>query len=79
MEDNIFDIRFDYNGLHYQGWVNPSGKQNGEGNPASYHVVLNDIFFGNVSYNQGRWVNSEDRPEELIAQVGKHIEKNQGK
>ncbi|HTE23495.1 hypothetical protein [Flavitalea sp.] len=77
MEDNIFDIRFDYNGLHYQGWANPSPKKNGDGSPASYHVVLNDISFGNVSFNQGKWINSEDRPDELIALVGKHIEKNQ--
>ena len=75
MEDNIFDMAFDYNGLHYKGWANPSSKKNGDGNPVSYHVVLNDISFGNVSFNQGKWINSEDRPEELIELVGKHIEK----
>ena len=79
MEDNIFDISFDYNGLHYKGWVNPSPKKQSDGTPASYHVVLNDISFGNVSFNQGKWINSEDRPGELIALVGKHIENNQTK
>ena len=77
MEDNIFDIRFDYNGLHYKGWANPSAKKQDDGCPASYHVVLNDISFGNLSFNQGKWINSEDRPDELIALVGKHIEKNE--
>ena len=77
MEDNIFDISFDYNGLHYKGWVNPSAKKQSDGNPTSYHVVLNDISFGNVSINQGKWINSEDRPDELIALVGKHIEEKQ--
>ncbi|RYY24945.1 MAG: hypothetical protein EOO04_12395 [Chitinophagaceae bacterium] len=79
MEDNIFDIKFDYNGLHYEGWANPSSKKNSDGEPASYHVVLNDISFGNISFNQGKWINSEDRPDELIALVGKHIEQNQMK
>ena len=77
MEDNIFDFSFDYNGLHYKGWANPSVKKQSDGTPASYHVVLNDISFGNVSFNQGKWINNEDRPDELIALVGKHIEKNQ--
>ena len=83
MEDKIFDMRFDYNGLHYQGWANPSSKTHSDGMPASFHVVLNDIFFGNVSFNKGKWTTSEDRPEALLAIVGKHIEnyleKNQAK
>jgi len=73
MEDNTFDIQFDYNGLHYKGWVNPSKKIH-DGVPASYHVVLNDISFGHVSFTQGKWINSEDRPDELISIVGNHIE-----
>jgi len=76
MEDNIFDMRFDYNGLHYQGWANPSQKTHADGMPASFHVVLNDIFFGDVSYNQGKWVTSEDRPGELLEIVGQQIESN---
>jgi hypothetical protein len=73
MEDKTFDFQFDYNGLHYRGWANPSPKKN-DGIPASYHVVLNDIFFGNVSFTQGKWINNEDRPDELTSIVGKHIE-----
>ncbi|MHA4844222.1 hypothetical protein ACX0G7_08665 [Flavitalea antarctica] len=77
MEDNIFDIQFQYNGLDYKGWVNPSSKKHSDGMPASFHVVLNDISFGNMSFNQGKWIVNEDRPDELTALVGKHIEKNQ--
>ncbi|RYF88748.1 MAG: hypothetical protein EOO00_10790 [Chitinophagaceae bacterium] len=73
MEEKIFDISFDYNGMHYKGWVNPSGKKN-DGVPVSFHVVLNDIFFGNLSFNQGKWINSEDRPDELTTLSGEHIE-----
>jgi hypothetical protein len=75
MEDNIFDIAFDYNGLHYKGWVNPSAKLH-DGKPVSFHVVLNDIFFGDISFNQGKWIINEDRPDELVSIVGKHIEKH---
>jgi hypothetical protein len=73
MEDKTFDIQFDYNGLHYKGWANPSPKKHDD-IPASFHVVLNDIFFGNLSFNQGKWINSEDRPEELTTLTGQHIE-----
>jgi hypothetical protein len=76
MEDNIeniFDFQFDYNGKHYKGWANPSKKLH-DGLPASYHVVLNDIFFGHVSFTQGKWIVSEDRPDELVMLVGEKIE-----
>ncbi len=74
MEDNIFDISFDYNGLHYKGWANPSEKTNDDGVPVSFHVVLNDISFGHLSFSQGKWIVNEDRPDELVQIVGKHIE-----
>ncbi|MET0242220.1 MAG: hypothetical protein ABW174_02075 [Flavitalea sp.] len=77
MAEKIFDIRFDYNGMHYNGWVNPSSKKQ-NGIPTSFHVVLNDIFFGNVSNGSGNWTNSEDRPEELTRLVGVSIDEYLG-
>jgi competence protein ComGC len=75
-EKNIFDIAFEHDGTTYKGWVNPSDKVNDSGMPASFHVVLNDISFGYLSHNNDEWTVNEDRPEGLIKQVGKQIEKH---
>ncbi len=75
MEDNIFDISFDEAGKKYSGWVNPSRKLSGAGQPVSFHVVLNDTSFGYLSYNNCKWTVNEERPEELVKKVGKAIEK----
>jgi len=75
-EKNMFDIAFEVDGTKYKGWVNPSDKLNDAGLPASFHVVLNDISFGYVSYNNDEWTVNEDRPEGLTKQVGKAIEKH---
>jgi hypothetical protein len=75
-EENMFDIAFEADGTKYKGWVNPSDKLNDSGLPASFHVVLNDISFGYVTYNNDEWSVNEDRPEGLIHQVGKAIEKH---
>ena len=74
-EDKIFNIAFEEDGRKYTGWVNPSDKLNDGGLPASFHVVLNDISFGYVSHNNGKWTVNEDRPAGLIEKVGKAIEK----
>jgi len=75
-EENMFDIAFEVDGTSYKGWVNPSDKLNDSGFPASFHVVLNDTSFGYVTYNNDEWSVNEDRPEGLIKQVGKAIEKH---
>lgn len=75
-EKNIFDIAFELDGTTYKGWVNPSDKVNDSGMPVSFHVVLNEISFGYLSYNNDEWTVNEDRPEGLIKQVGKQIEKH---
>jgi hypothetical protein len=74
-EDKIFNISFEADGTKYTGWVNPSDKLNNDGLPVSFHVVLNDASFGHVSYSNNEWTVNEDRPEGLIEQVGKAIEK----
>ena len=75
-EKNIFDIAFELDGTTYKGWVNPSDKVNDSGMPTSFHVVLNEISFGYLSQNNKEWTVNEDRPEGLIKQVGKEIEKH---
>ena len=75
-EQNMFDITFEVDGTSYKGWVNPSDKLNDSGLPASFHVVLNDISFGYLSYNNDEWTVNEDRPAGLTKQVGKAIEKH---
>lgn len=76
MEDSIFDIDFEYNGKRFKGWVNPSEKTNENGIPASYHVVLNDVSFGYLSFNNCKWAINEPREEKLVEAAGKEIEKH---
>jgi hypothetical protein len=76
MEDNFFDISFTHNDLKYVGWVNPSDRLNKDGNPASYHVVLNETHFGAVSFQDCKWSVNEDRPSVLVNKVGEQIEKH---
>jgi len=75
-EKNIFDIEFEVDGAKYIGWVNPSDKFNDSGVPVSYHVVLNDALFGQVSRSNDEWTVNQDRPAGIIEQVGKAIEKH---
>jgi hypothetical protein len=74
-EDRIFDISFQCDGRQYKGWVNPSEKTDKTGRPASYHVVLEGVYFGNLSINNCKWGINEDRPDSLTEAVGREIEK----
>jgi hypothetical protein len=73
MDNKTFSIHFESGGKKYNGRVSPSDKTNDAGEPASYHVVLNEVFFGMVSYN-GKWTVNEQRPHELTEAVGHAIE-----
>lgn len=72
-DDKIFDISFVLDGQQYKGWVNPSDKINDKGMPVSFHVVLNEVSFGNLSHSGGKWVVDEDRPAGLAAAAGREI------
>ena len=76
MEDNIFDISFEADNTVYKGWVNPSEKVDEKGTPVSFHVVLNEVAFGYLSYKDCKWMINEDRPEKLVKLAGKEIEKH---
>lgn len=75
MEENIFDIRFEHEGKQHYGWVNPSGRLDKEGHPASFHVVLDGIHFGYLSFHNCRWSANEERPAGLVIAAGREIEK----
>jgi hypothetical protein len=75
MEDKIFDIAFENESRQYKGWVNPSDKMNDEGQPASFHVVLQDTSFGYLSLHDCKWIVNEQRPAELVEAIGREIEK----
>jgi hypothetical protein len=74
MNKTTFDIAFDYEGVHYTGWATPADHVQADGQPASYHVVLNDTFFGNVSYHDDHWMVDQQRPAGLVAEVGRIIQ-----
>ena len=76
MEDNMFDISFEVDGMSYSGWVNPSEKLTDTGKPVSFHVVLNDTSFGYLSFHDCTWTINEDRPASLVKKVGEAIEKH---
>lgn len=74
MHDKTFNIELTYNGMQYTGWVTPSGQTNDQGKPRSFHVVLNEIMFGNLSLNDHKWTIDEQRPAELVEAVGQIIQ-----
>ena len=73
MTTEIFDISLSFDGKLFNGWVRPSEKKDDSGKPVSYHVVLNDVFFGNVSFND-TWIVDDQRPRGLVQAVGACIE-----
>jgi hypothetical protein len=48
--------------MHEDGW------------PASYTIVLNQVFFGDIFRNRGKWVLDERRPHELIVAIGECLD-----
>ncbi len=75
MDNKIFDITFETEGKKYKGWVNPSNKANGSGEPSSFHVVIEGTSFGYLSFQDCKWSANEHRPAEMVEAIGKAIEK----
>ena len=69
----FYTIEFDHQGIHYTGRLTPSFKK-GRDEPASWHVVLNEVFFGHLYKDKEHWEISEQRPEGLVAIVGRLID-----
>lgn len=76
MNDQSFNITLDFEGTHYEGWITPSDKTEADGKPKSFHVVLNETMFGNLSLSEDTWTVDEQRPEGLVKEVGKYIQAN---
>lgn len=74
MNDKTFDISLAYDGIQYQGWVTPSAEHHADGMPRSFHVVLNETMFGNLSKSGDNWVIDQQRPAAMVEQVGKLIQ-----
>ena len=73
-EDKSVEITFTHEGKLYKGWATPSPKRNKINEPRSWRVVLNNVFFGNLSKNASdNWVNDEDRPEALTEETGRQL------
>jgi len=75
MEKTSLPIVLEQDGQPYSGWATPSDKRHADGYAKSYHVVLNEVFFGDMSLDQGKWETSEQRPHLLVDAVGRAIEK----
>jgi hypothetical protein len=73
MNHEPIDIQLDFDGVRYTGWVIPSENQHEDGWPKSFHVVLNETFFGNVSMDTGKWLVDQQRPEGMAEAVGAAI------
>lgn len=72
--EKTFNIALDYEGIHYQGWITPSDKIGEDGMPRSFHVVLNETMFGNLSRSGDTWTVDEQRPDGLVQEVGRYIQ-----
>jgi hypothetical protein len=74
MNRNTIPVQFEHKGLAYDGWATPSEQQHEDGEPKSYHVVLNMVMFGDLSLNHGKWLSDQQRPHELVVEVGKLLD-----
>jgi hypothetical protein len=70
MTSTYYIIAFDFDGVHYDGRVTPEKKAHG----TTYHVVLNEVFFGYLHKDKNHWQVSEQRPDGLVQETGKQIE-----
>jgi hypothetical protein len=75
MEKTSLPLEFEAKGTHYKGWATPSDHLHPDGRAASYHVVLNQVFFGNLTRDKEKWLVDEQRPHELTIAVGQCLDK----
>jgi hypothetical protein len=75
MEKTSLPIALEQDGQSYSGWATPSDKRHADGYAKSYHVVLEGVFLGDMSFDQGKWEISEQRPDLLVGAAGRAIEK----
>ena len=73
MEKQSIAIEFSHENINYVGWATPSDRHHADGKPSSYHVVLNENFFGDMSFKDGHWLISEQRPADLVKATGEAL------
>ncbi|MEO6314735.1 MAG: hypothetical protein ABIU63_13575 [Chitinophagaceae bacterium] len=73
MSATYYAVKFDFEGKHYDGRLTPTVKK-GHEDPASWHVVLNDVFFGHLNKNGQHWEVNEQRPPALTELIGNLID-----
>ncbi len=76
VEDNVsyfYTIVFNHNEIHYTGRITPEFKKSND-QPSSWHIVLNEVFFGHIHKNNDHWENTEQRPPGLTEKVGALID-----
>jgi hypothetical protein len=76
MDDDFIAADLHYGGMHYIGRISPERKH---GELVSWHVVLNDTFFGYMSHNGNLWTVTEQRPDGLVQAVGHYIDTHRNK
>jgi hypothetical protein len=75
-ESNIsyfYTVEFDLENVHYEARLTPEFRMSHE-IPSSWHVVLNEVFFGHLHKDQDQWASSEQRPGALVEKVGSLID-----
>jgi hypothetical protein len=73
IEKTSLPLRFVYERQNYTGWATPSDDRCANGHAQSYHVVLNEVPLGNLSYQNDRWLLNDQQPNELTVAVGDAI------
>ena len=73
VEKTSLPLRFLYEEQNYTGWATASNERDANGYARSYHVILNEVYFGDLSYQDDHWLISQQRHTDLVAIVGDAI------
>jgi hypothetical protein len=59
MQKTSIPIRFVHDETNYSGWATPMERTTAGGSPSSYHVDLNEVFFGAMTHRDHKRLISE--------------------
>lgn len=69
----FYTVEFSFESIHYTGRLTPEFKKN-SAVPSSWHIVLNEVFFGYLHKDNNHWEISEQRPAGLVEKLGSLID-----